>query len=123
MEPAEFVVTMLLANLATVPMQENGLPLFSGILPIFAVLSLELILAALSLRFPLLRRLLCGVPVILIRDGTVDRKALSESRVSMEELNQKLREKNIFSVREVRLAILETDGELSVMQQTQKEDA
>lgn len=115
MEPAEFVVTMLLANLAAVPMQDNALPLVSGVIPIFAVLSLELILSALSLRSALLRRILCGTPTVLIRNGQIDRRALSGSRVSTDELLQKLREKDIFDLQSVQYAILETDGELSVM--------
>ncbi|MBR6377820.1 MAG: hypothetical protein IKS05_08645 [Oscillospiraceae bacterium] len=62
MEPAEFVVIMLLANLASVPMQDNGLPLLSGIVPMFTILGLELMLAVLSLKLLPVRRLLCGVP-------------------------------------------------------------
>ena len=115
MEPAEFVVTMLLANLAAVPMQDNGLPLFSGVIPIFTILSLELILAVLSMKFIPLRKLLCGVPTLLIREGVVDQKALRASRVSVDELTQKLREKDIFDLAQVQFAILETDGELSVL--------
>ncbi|MBR4700640.1 MAG: DUF421 domain-containing protein [Oscillospiraceae bacterium] len=115
MEPAEFVVTMLLANLASVPMQDNGLPLISGLVPIFTVLSLELILAVLSMRFLPVRRLLCGLPAVLIRDGEIDQRALGQSRVSLDELTQKLREKDVFDLRAVKYAILETDGELSVM--------
>ena len=115
MEPAEFVVTMLLANLASVPMQDNALPLISGLVPIFTVLSLELILAVLSMKFIPLRKLLCGVPTLLIRDGVVDQRAMRSSRVSLDELNQKLREKDVFDPAQVRYAILETDGELSVL--------
>ena len=115
MEPAEFVVTMLLANLAAVPMQDNALPLVTGIIPIFAVLSLELILAVLSLKSIPLRKLLCGVPTMLIRNGEIDQKALSASRVSLDELTQKLREKDYFDPAAVKYAILETDGELSVL--------
>ena len=115
MEPAEFVVTMLLANLAAVPMQDNGLPLLSGLVPIFTILSLELILAVLSIRFIPVRKLLCGLPAILIRDGVIDQKSLGQSRVSLDELTQKLREKDVFDLSTVKYAILETDGELSVM--------
>ena len=115
MEPAEFVVTMLLSNLAAVPMQDNALPLFSGLVPIFTILSLELMLAVGSLRFLPLRRMLCGMPSILIRDGKIDQKALSQSRVSLDELFQKLREKDVFDLGDVQFAILETDGELSVL--------
>lgn len=115
MEPAEFVVTMLLANLAAVPMQDNGLPLISGIAPIFMILGLELILAVLSMKFLPVRRLLNGVPTLLIRDGKIDQKALAISRVSLDELQQKLREKNVFDYTQVAFAVLETDGELTIL--------
>ncbi len=115
MEPAEFVVTMLLANLAAVPMQDNGLPLISGVAPIFTILGLELILAVLSMKLLPIRRLLNGVPTLLIRDGRIDQKALGISRVSLDELQQKLREKDVFDFSQVAYAILETDGELTVM--------
>lgn len=123
MEPAEFVVTMLLANLAAVPMQDNGLPLLSGVVPILTILALELILAVLSMKFLPLRRLLCGVPTLLIRDGVIDQKALSAARVSLDELEQKLREKDVFDYAQVAFAILETDGELTVMSHPQYQSA
>ena len=119
MEPSEFVVTMLLANLASVPMQDNGLPLLSGIVPMFTILGLELMLAVLSLKLLPVRRLLCGVPALLIRDGKIDQRALALSRVSLDELSQKLREKDIFDYAQVAWAILETDGELTVMPEPQ----
>ncbi len=115
MEPAEFVVTMLLANLAAVPMQDNAIPLLSGLIPILTVLALELILAVLSMKFLPMRRLLCGKPTILIANGCIDQKALRQSRVSLDELTEKLREKDVYDLTSVQYAIMETDGELSVM--------
>ena len=101
MEPAEFVVTMLLANLAAVPMQDNGLPLVSGVAPIFTVLGLELILAVLSMKLLPVRKLLNGIPTILIREGKIDQKALAVCLVSLDELQQKLREKDVFDYTQV----------------------
>ena len=69
MEPGEFVVTMLVANLAAIPMQDSGIPLLSGLVPILTVLGLELVLSGAILRSVKLRRLLCGKPVILIDNG------------------------------------------------------
>ena len=115
MEPAEFVVTMLLANLAAGPMQDGALPLLSALLPILTVLGLELVLAVLSMKSELMSRLLCGKPEILIRDGRIDQKVLSRNRMSMDELNEQLREKDVFDLSAVQYAILETDGELSVL--------
>ena len=74
MEPAEFVVTMLVANLAAIPMQDGGIPLYSGVIPILTILGLELVLSWGSMRFIFLRRLLCGKPVILIDNGKILRQ-------------------------------------------------
>ncbi len=115
MEPAEFVVTMLLANLAAVPMQDNAIPLLSGLVPILTVLALELILAVLSMKFLPMRKLLCGKPTILIANGCIDQTALRQSRVSLDELTEQLREKDVYDLTTVQYAIMETDGELSVM--------
>ena len=115
MEPAEFVVTMLLANLAAGPMQDTALPLLSAALPILIVLALELMLAALSMKSELVSRLLCGKPEILINDGRIDQKVLARNRISMDELSEQLREKDVFDLSAVQYAILETDGTLSVM--------
>ncbi len=114
MEPAEFVVTMLVANLAAIPMQDGGIPLYSGIVPIITVLGVELVLSGLSLRSIRLRRLLCGKPVILIDNGTVLQKNLRSTRVTMDELTQLLREKDVLDISTVQFAILETNGNLSV---------
>lgn len=115
MEPSEFVVTMLLANLAAVPMQDNAIPLLSGLIPILTVLAMELILAVLSMKFLPMRKLLCGKPTILVANGVIDQRALRQSRVSLDELTEKLREKEVYDLSALQYAILETDGELSVM--------
>ena len=103
MEPAEFVVTMLLANLAAIPMQDSAIPLLSGLVPILVILGLELILAAVSLQSIRMRRLLCGKPVILMQN------------VNLDELTMHLREKGIFDLSTVKFAILETNGQLSTL--------
>ena len=114
MEASEFVVTMLVANLASIPMQDGGIPLFSGIIPILTVLGIELLLSALSLRSIRLRRLLCGKPVILIENGRILRDNLKRTRVTLDELTGHLREKDVLDPRAVQYAILETNGNLSV---------
>ncbi len=114
MEAPEFVVTMLVANLAAVPMQDSGIPLFSGVVPILTVLGLELLLSGLILRSLFLRRLLCGKPVILIENGHILQNNLRRTRVTLDELMGHLREKDVLEVQTVQYAILETDGSLSV---------
>ena len=114
MEPAEFVVTMLVANLAAIPMQDGGIPLFSGFVPIITVLGVELILSHLSLKSITFRKMLCGKPVILIENGTIMQENLRKTRVTMDELAGHLRECNVLDITTVQYAILETNGNLSV---------
>ena len=114
MEPAEFVVTMLVANLASIPMQDGGIPLYSGLVPILTVLGVELVLSAASLRSVSFRRLLCGKPVILIENGHVLQNNLRRTRITLDELTGHLREKDVLNVTDVQYAILETNGNLSV---------
>ena len=114
MEPSEFVVTMLVANLAAIPMQDGGIPLYSGVVPILTVLGAELLLSAISLRSIRFRRLLCGKPVILIENGRILRENLKKTRVTLDELSGHLREKEVLDPRAVQYAILETNGNLSV---------
>ena len=114
MEPSEFVVTMLVANLAAIPMQDGGIPLFSGVVPILTILGMELLLSAASLRSIRLRKILCGKPVILIENGRILRENLKKTRVTLDELSGHLREKDVLDPRSVQYAILETNGNLSV---------
>ena len=114
MEPSEFVVTMLVANLASIPMQDSGIPLFSGMIPILTVLGIELVLATLSLRSIFIRKLLCGKPVILIENGNILQGNLRKTRITLDELTGHLRQKDVLDLNAVQYAILETNGELSV---------
>ena len=114
MEASEFVVTMLVANLAAIPMQDAAIPLYSGLVPILTVLGMELVLSGLIMRSVLLRRFFCGKPVILIDNGKIIQDNLRRTRVTLDELTGHLREKDVLNVSEVQFAILETDGNLSV---------
>lgn len=114
MEASEFVVTMLVANLASIPMQDAAIPLYSGLLPILVVLGMELTLSGLILHSVLIRRFFCGKPVILIDNGKILLENLRKTRVTLDELTGHLRSKDVLDVQTVQFAILETDGSLSV---------
>ncbi len=114
MEASEFVVTMLVANLASIPMQDTGIPLYSGLIPILTVLGAELFLSWLIMKSVLFRKFLCGKPVILIENGKILQDNLRRTRVTLDELTGHLREKDVLDIRSVQYAILETDGNLSV---------
>ena len=114
MEPSEFVVAMLVANLATIPMQDSAIPLLAGMVPILSVLGVELMLSSLSLKSVGLRRLLCGKPVILIENGRILENNLRRTSITLDELTGHLRLKDVLDPRSVQFAILETNGDLSV---------
>ena len=114
MEPAEFVVTMLSANLVTIPMQDFSVPVYTGVIPIVTVLAMELILSAATVKSVGLRRIFCGKPVILIENGKVLQKNLQKTRISLDELTGQLRLKDILDITQVQYAILETNGNFSV---------
>ena len=114
MEASEFVVTMLVANLAAIPMQDAAIPLYSGLVPILTVLSMELVLSGLIMHSVLIRRFFCGKPVILINNGKIMQDNLRRTRVTLDELTGHLREKDVLDLKSVQYAILETNGNLSV---------
>ena len=114
MEPSEIAVTMLIADLAASPMEDPAMPLRTALLPIGAVLVMELLLSGLSMRSLKLRKLLCGKPVILIDNGKFLQKNLRRTRITLDELTSKLREKDVLDIALVQYAILETGGNLSV---------
>lgn len=114
MEPSEFVVTMLVANLASIPIQDGAIPLLTGIVPIVTILGMELVLSSLCLWSIGLRRLLCGKPVILIENGRILRENLRKTRITLDELTEALREKDVLDLPSVQYAILETTGRVSV---------
>lgn len=115
MEPMEFVVTMLIADLASVPMQDEGIPLLSGLIPILVVLSMELLLSVLIYHNIPMRRFLCGKPVILMQNGKILQDNLRKTRVTPDELTEYLRLQGITDLETVQYAILETNGSISTL--------
>lgn len=114
MEPSEFVVTMLAANLATMAIEEPEASPLLGVVAILTILGAELTLSLLTMGSVTMRRLLCGKPVILIENGRLLQENLRRTRVTLDELTGKLREKDVLDMTTVQYAILETNGSLSV---------
>jgi len=115
LEPSELVVAMLIADLAAIPMQDAGISLFAGLIPILTVLALEIILSGLAFRFTGFRRFFCGKPVILMENGKILYKSLKKTRVNVNELLEHLREEGILDPSTVKYAILETNGNFTVL--------
>ena len=115
LEPSELVLTMMISDLAAVPMQDFGIPLLSGLLPILTLLALSLLLSQLSLRSLRLRALICGTPAVLIRNGVLQQAAMRRNRYTLDELMEELRMKGITDLNSIKYAILETNGQISVL--------
>lgn len=115
LQPSELVVTILISELASIPMQDLNRPVTNGITAILVLVILELVLSALSLKFMPIRRLFSGKPAIVIANGKIDQKMMKRLRYSIDDLLEGLREDGCFSLDDVQYAILETNGSLSVM--------
>ncbi len=123
LEPSEVAVTMLIADLASFPMQEKDSSIFAGTVPILAVLGMEMFLSLLSMRSIKVRKILCGKPVILMENGKFLQKNMRKNRVTLDELISQLREKDVWDPAVVQYAILETGGNLSVFLQAEERPA
>lgn len=123
MQPFELVIAIMIADLASIPMSDTGIPIFNGIIPILALLLFQLIISIINLKSITLRKIICGKPRILIYRGKIDEGALKKEKITINELQERLRQKNIFSIGGVEYAILETSGQISVIQKPEKRTA
>ena len=112
---SELVVTILVSDLAAVPMQDLGIPMVSGLIPIATLIVLEILLSFLALKSRFFRRLLNGQPAIIIRGGKLDIKKLRQMRLTTDEVIETLRKQNVSSVADVKYGVIEPDGSLSVV--------
>lgn len=123
MQPFELVIAIMIADLASVPMSDTGIPITNGIVPIFALLLIQLIISLVNMKSLKLRQIMCGVPSILIFRGRIDEKVLKKEKLTVNELQEKLRQNNVFSLADVEYAILETSGQVTVIQKPEKRNS
>ena len=114
LQPSELVVTILISELAAIPMQDLGIPLFNGIIPILTLLACEMILSFFMLKSIKVRKIFSGTPSVIITNGVIDQAEMKKNRFTIDDLMEELRLKNVSSVEEVSKAIMETNGKLSV---------
>ena len=110
----------MIADLASVPMADIGIPITNGIIPILALLLVDLIISIINLKSMKGRSIICGKPSILIYRGKIDEKKLKKEKFTVNELQERLREKDIFNIGDVEYAILETSGQITVIQKSSK---
>lgn len=115
LEPAELVLAMVLSDLASVPMQDFGIPLLYGVLPIVIVLCLTMMLSVLTMKSVRFRTLVCGRPSIIMENGKICQKAMEKNRFTTDELMEELRLQGVTDLNTVRYAILESSGQVSLL--------
>ncbi len=120
LQPFELAISIMIADLASIPMADIGIPIFNGIIPILGLLAMHLIISVLNLKSMKAREIICGKPSILIYRGKINEKVLKKERFTINELEERLRANNVFNLGDVEYAILETSGQVTVIQKPEK---
>lgn len=120
LQPFELAISIMIADLATLPMSETGIPISNGIIPILGLLVMHLLISMVNMKSMRMREIICGKPSILIYRGRIDEHKLKKERFTINELEERLRGNNINNIGDVEYAILETSGQISVIQKPNK---
>lgn len=120
LQPFELAISIMIADLASIPMTDVGIPITNGIIPILGLLVMHLVISIINIKSIRGREILCGRPTILIYRGKIDEKALKKERFTINELEERLRGNNVVNLGDVEYAILETSGQVTVIQKPNK---
>jgi len=121
LQPSELVITILISEVAAIPIQDNSLPLISAVIPVMTLICLEIFLSIVNMKSRTMRNAFSGKAVIVIKDGKIDQKKMKSLRFTIDDLLAALRQQEIFDIDEVDTAIVETNGTLSVFKKTEKQ--
>lgn len=120
LQPFELAISIMIADLASTPMADTGIPITNGIIPILALLVMHLLISMINMKSIKARSILCGKPSILIYRGKINEKVLKQERFTVNELEERLRGNNIINIGDVEYAILETSGQITVIEKPEK---
>ena len=120
MQPFDLVIAIMIADLASIPIADTGIPIYNGIVPILGLLLLQLLISTINLKSIKMRAIICGQPAILIYRGKIQEKTLKKEKFTINELQERLRQNNVFSIGDVEYAILETSGQVTIIQKPSK---
>lgn len=115
MQTSELVITLIISDIAAIPMQNTDLPLFSGFIPITVLVVIEIVVSIIMLKSNKFRKIMCGNPIVIIKDGEILQDQLKKLRITYEDLYSLLRQQEVFDVREIRYGIVETNGSVSIL--------
>lgn len=123
LQPFELVIALMISELAAMPMQNTGIPLFHGVIPIVTLLVLQVLISTLQLKSEAARLIFCGRPSILIEKGKINIKELKSNRLNLNDLLEELRMKDYYNLDDIEYAILETGGQITVIPKSELEPA
>ena len=115
MQPSELVITLLISEIAAIPLQDKDQPVINGIVAVFLLVILEIFMSVLTLKSFTMRKILSGKSVVIIKNGTVDMQAMRDVRMTVLDLIELLRGQDVFNIEDVSFAVLEANGNLSVL--------
>lgn len=127
LQPSELVVTILISNIAAIPVEDSSVPMLMGVVPILTLVSLDVIVSAIMLKFPKFRKLIIGSPRVIMSEGVIMQKEMKRLRYTVDDLVEAMREEQIFDINEIYYAIVETTGKIHFLkkkdyQNTEKAD-
>ncbi len=116
LQPSELVITILVSNIATLPIEDINIPLATGLIPMISLVCFDVIMSIVTLKFKRIRRVVSGKPRIVVFNGEIDQKALKQLRYSVDDMMEGLREQGVFDIKEVQYAVVETTGRINILQ-------
>lgn len=116
LQPSELVVTILISNIAAIPVEDSSIPMIMGIIPILTLVCLDVIVSQIMLKSAKFRKLMIGSPRIIISEGRILQKEMRRLRYTVDDLTEAMRAQQIFDINEVQYAIVETTGKISILQ-------
>ncbi len=115
MQPNELVITLLISEIAAIPLQDINQPVLLGIVAIFVLVFLEIIISILTMKIFKFRQLMSGKSAVIIKNGVIDQQTMRDVRMTVLDLIELLREKDVFDIKDVAFAVLEVNGSLSIL--------
>ncbi len=123
LQPSELVVTILISNIAAIPVEDSSVPMLMGVVPILTLVSLDVIVSAIMLKFPKFRKLIIGSPRVIMSEGVIMQKEMKRLRYTVDDLVEAMREEQIFDINEIYYAIVETTGKIHFLKKKDYQNA
>lgn len=121
LQPSELVVTLMMSNIATLPVEDANIPMVMGIVPIFTLVCLDVFFSHISMKSRKVRKFISGSPKIIISNGKIDKRIMKDLRFTIDDLMSSLRSASVFDISDVQLAVVETTGDISVFQKQSRQ--